>query len=351
MEEVTFFLYFCVLQTINVCTHVGQNQPRVDNDSFLLNHTSPLELGTEHLLQILPSEQVYTVKILPSVASRKQENKRVFLRKSDFTNTQTLQDNLKTSKREPKESEFVYGSDDRSLVENYKLGQYPYFNVVKLSSGCSGTLLTPSFILTAAHCVHDGTKFHERMELLKILIPHKMGYRLYYAKEIIVPFDWQKTEGVSDARRVVFDYAVIRLDISVFGRHDFSPLRTVKFSIYSEKLCFFAFPNNENLMWKSECNGWNSFPLFNKNVLLNKCDSARGNSGATILSQDSRHGNTYKIIGVLSSVLPEKHYTSFSLLTKDKISDICTMIHPEGKIHKICSQNESLFHTSRLYKG
>ncbi|XP_061187700.1 serine protease 23-like [Saccostrea echinata] len=353
MEEVTLLLYFCVLHTIYVCTHAGENQPRVHNDSFLLNDTMrPLDLGTEHLLLILPSQQVYTVKILPSVASRKHENERVFFRKSYLKNTQASQDNiLKTYKREPKKSEFVYGSDDRSLVENYKLGQYPYFNVVKLSSGCTGTLLTPSYILTAAHCVHDGTKFHERMELLKILIPHKMGYRLYYAKEIIVPFDWQKAEGVSDARRVVFDYAVIRLDISVFGRHDFSPLGTVKFSIYSEKLCFFAFPNNENLMWKSECNGWNSFPLFNQNVLLNKCDSARGNSGATILAQDNRHGNTYKIIGVLSSVLPEKHYTSFSLLTKDKISDICTMIHPEGKTYKICPQNESLLHTSRLYKG
>lgn len=348
MEEATVLLCICTLQLLT-CIRAGENETRVGKDFLQFDHYSSnirqQQIGTEHLVQIFPSKQVYTIKILPSVTIKNNLNKRMFLvNKPDLTKKQD-------QKREPKKSEFIYGKDDRIVVESYKLGQYPYFNVVKLSSGCTGTLLTPNYVMTAAHCVHDGVEFHKNMEMLKILIPRKMGYRLHYAREIIVPYNWQKSEGVSDASRVAFDYAIIRLAISVFGRQDFSPLRAIKSSIYSEKLCFFAFPNNENLMWKSECNGWNSFPWFNQNVLLSKCDSARGNSGATILAQDDRHGNTYKIIGVLSSVIPEKHYTSFSLLTADKISDICTMIYPEGQTYNICPHHESLLTSPWLYKG
>lgn len=74
-------------------------------------------------------------------------------------------------------------------------------------------------------------------------------------------------------------------------------------------------------------------------------------SDKTIGGGDDRHGNTYKIIGVLSSVIPEKHYTSFSLLTADKISDICTMIYPEGQTYNICPHHESLLASPWLYKG
>lgn len=80
--------------------------------------------------------------------------------------------------------------DDCIVVDSYKLGQYLYFNVVKLLFGCIGILLILNYVMMVVYCVYDGVEFYKNMEMFKILIFCKMGYRFYYVREIIVFYNW-----------------------------------------------------------------------------------------------------------------------------------------------------------------
>lgn len=62
--------------------------------------------------------------------------------------------------------------------------------MVKLLFGCIGILLILNYVMMVVYCVYDGVEFYKNMEMFKILIFCKMGYRFYYVREIIVFYNW-----------------------------------------------------------------------------------------------------------------------------------------------------------------
>ena len=227
----------------------------------------------------------------------------------------------------------IFGKDNRMHVPPSTTQRFPFSAVVRLLSGCTGTLIWYKHVLTSAHCVHDGTNYIPLSKLKVGILRGTSTFKWFDVRKVHVANQWFRKKGF---RKLGHDYAVIELKkkhgrpYMSFGSHPSRAGRSIQFA---------GFPDDKeiNQMWFTQC----TIMKHTKRILYNICDAWPGMSGSGVYVYDKRpfviaNRNNYnrKVVAIFSSFRARigkngKYLQGHNIatrLTKKKVERICHWI-------------------------
>ncbi|XP_023572416.1 serine protease 23 isoform X1 [Octodon degus] len=172
------------------------------------------------------AKQYLSYETLYANGSRTETHVGIYILSSARPGAQHRDSGLSRSSRRKRQ---IYGYDSRfSIFGKDFLLNYPFSTSVKLSTGCTGTLVAEKHVLTAAHCIHDGKTYVKGTQKLRVgflkpkfkdsgretnssnsATPEKMKFQWIRVKRTHVPKGWIK--GNANDIGMDYDYALLEL--------------------------------------------------------------------------------------------------------------------------------------------